>query len=95
MLVGVQAKDNVKYLATLDKFIEPLRSTNLTTVIDALPALLNSIKMVHTIARYYNTTERMTNLFVKVSNQVSVSFRVGNAAGRGKLWGRGGVRYCK
>jgi dynein heavy chain len=65
-----QAKDNVKYLATLDKFIEPLRSTNLNTVIDALPALLNSIKMIHTIARYYNTTERMTSLFVKITNQV-------------------------
>ncbi len=72
VVVVVQAKDNVKYLATLDKFIEPLRSTNLMTVTDALPALLNSIKMVHTIARYYSTTERMTTLFVKVSNQVAL-----------------------
>jgi len=35
-----------------------------------LPALLNSVKMIHTIARYYNTNERMTGLFVKITNQM-------------------------
>ncbi|RYE82178.1 MAG: hypothetical protein EOO65_05845, partial [Methanosarcinales archaeon] len=34
---------------------------------DALPALMNSIKMVHTIARYFNTPERMTDMFVKIT----------------------------
>ncbi|CAM9852973.1 unnamed protein product, partial [Phaeothamnion confervicola] len=32
---------------------------------------MNSIKMIHTIAsRYYNTTERMTGLFVKITDQM-------------------------
>jgi len=31
---------------------------------------MNAVKMVHTIARYYNTTERMTNLFAKITNQM-------------------------
>ena len=39
-------------------------------VLDTLPALMNSIKMIHTIARYYNTTDRMTTLFVKVTNEM-------------------------
>ena len=65
-----EAKDNVKYLQTLEKFIDPLYRGTPQTVIDALPALLNSIKMIHTIARYYNTTERMTCLFVKITNQM-------------------------
>ena len=55
-----EAKDNVKYLTTLEKFIEPLYSGTPQTIIDSLPALMNSVKMIHTIARYYNTTEKMT-----------------------------------
>ncbi|KAH8056488.1 dynein light chain binding protein [Aureococcus anophagefferens] len=46
-----EAKDNVKYLFTLERFIEPLYKGTATTIIDTLPALTNSIKMIHTIAR--------------------------------------------
>lgn len=48
-----EAKDNVKFLYTLERFIEPLYSGTATTIIDTLPALMNSIKMIHTIARYF------------------------------------------
>lgn len=65
-----EAKDNVKYLATLERFIEPLYTGSPGSVVDALPALMNSVKMIHTIARYYNTTERMTKLFMKITNQM-------------------------
>ncbi|CAJ1345300.1 unnamed protein product [Effrenium voratum] len=65
-----EAKDNVKYLTTLEKFIEPLYTGTPSTIIDTLPALMNAVKMIHTIARYYNTTERMTNLFAKITNQM-------------------------
>lgn len=65
-----EAKDNVRYLATLEKFFTPLYEGTPDQVADSLPGLLNSIKMIHTIARHYNTTERMTGLFVKISNQM-------------------------
>ena len=68
-----EAKDNVKYLTTLEKFIEPLYTGTPSTIIDCLPALMNACKMIHTIARYYNTTERMTNLLTKVTNQMIIN----------------------
>lgn len=65
-----EAKDNVKYLYTLERFIDPLYTGNAETITDTLPALMNSIKMIHTIARYYNTPERMTSLFAKITEQM-------------------------
>jgi dynein heavy chain len=65
-----EAKDNVKYLQTLEKFIEPLYHGTPETIKESLPALMNSIKMIHTIARYYNTNERMTGLLVKITNEM-------------------------
>jgi dynein heavy chain len=63
-----EAKDNVKYLTTLEKFIEPLYNGTAQQIIDTLPALMNAIKMIHTIARFYNTADKMTGLFMKITN---------------------------
>lgn len=68
-----EAKDNVKYLYTLERFIDPLYTGNAETITDTLPALMNSIKMIHTIARYYNTPGRMTSLFAKITEQMIVN----------------------
>jgi len=65
-----EAKDNVKYLQTLERYIEPLYEGTPTTIKETLPVLMNSIKMIHTVARYYNTDERMTGLFVRITNQM-------------------------
>jgi dynein heavy chain, axonemal len=61
----------VKYLSTLEKFLEPFSSHRLQVISDALPGLINGVKMVYTVSRYYNTTERMTSLFMKITNLVS------------------------
>lgn len=40
-----------QYLATLERFLEPLASGDLDQILDILPGLMNAVKMVHTIAR--------------------------------------------
>lgn len=49
---------------------------------------MNSIKMIHTIARYYNTSERMTNLFIKITNQMITNCKAAITQGKNvdKLW---------
>ena len=53
-----EAKDNVKYLTTLDKSLEPLYIGTPASVIDGLPALINNVKMMYAVARYYGTVPR-------------------------------------
>ena len=80
-----EAKDNVKYLSTLDKYIEPLYSASPPEVIESLSGLLNNLRMMHAIARYYATPERMTMLFSKITEQMIVNCRAWVNSG-GNLW---------
>jgi hypothetical protein len=65
-----EAKDNVKYLASLDHFIEPLYIGTIPQIKDSLPALFTNLKMMVSIARYYNNGEKMARLLRRIGNQI-------------------------
>jgi len=62
-----QAKDNAKYLSTLDGQLACVYGKDPAAIMDALPALMSNLRMVHTIARHFATSEHMTDLLVRLT----------------------------
>ncbi|TPX78384.1 hypothetical protein CcCBS67573_g00352 [Chytriomyces confervae] len=66
-----EAKDNVKFLSTLERHFKNIVVGSLGSVQDSLPSLLNSIRMVWIISRHYNRDERMVPLMSRIAWEIA------------------------
>eukprot|EP01060_Flectonema_neradi_P002972 TRINITY_DN11858_c1_g1_i1.p1 TRINITY_DN11858_c1_g1~~TRINITY_DN11858_c1_g1_i1.p1 ORF type:complete len:4751 (+),score=995.77 TRINITY_DN11858_c1_g1_i1:132-14255(+) len=93
-----EAKENVKYLASFEKYMVPLYSGQPVLIMQVLPSLMSHIQLMYTISRYYSggaapdpesvkekRTERMTRLFCLLTNRMIVTCKDSIKEG-GKLW---------
>lgn len=77
--------DNVMYLSTLSKALEPLYDGTPSDVKHSLPGLLKSLNVMHSVAKYYNSGERMTIFLKKITNQIITNCKQ-NITTQGKFW---------
>ena len=63
----MEAKDNVKFLTTLERHFKHLTEGSFVTINDSMFAMLNGLKMVWVISRHYNTDERMSPLMENIA----------------------------
>ena len=64
----MEAKDNVKFLGTLERHFKNLsQGANFSIVLDTLPNMMNSLRMVWVISRHYNTDDRMAPLMERIA----------------------------
>ncbi|KAJ3359470.1 Dynein heavy chain 10, axonemal, partial [Kappamyces sp. JEL0680] len=66
-----EAKDNVKFLSTLERHFKHVVIGSLSSVEDSLMSLMNAIRMVWIISRHYNRDERMVPLMSRIAWEIS------------------------
>ncbi|KEG14252.1 putative dynein heavy chain [Trypanosoma grayi] len=71
-----EAKDNVKFLGTLDRHFRTFHGVtpgtgSLQPIIDTLASMMTGIRMVWIISRYYCTEERMVGLLEKIGKLIA------------------------
>jgi dynein heavy chain len=68
----IEAKDNVKFLTTLERHFKNISGGSISTILDTLPSMMNAIRMVWIISRHYNTDERMVPLMERIASEIAL-----------------------
>lgn len=60
----------MKFLNTLERLLKNLQSDDLSVLEKTIPSLMNGIKLIFVISRYFKSDERITGLLICVSNEI-------------------------
>ncbi|RYE82098.1 MAG: hypothetical protein EOO65_05935, partial [Methanosarcinales archaeon] len=66
----IEARDNVKFLSTLERHFKTLATGSLATIGETLLSLMNGLRMVWIISRHYNTDDQMLPLMKRIVNEL-------------------------
>ncbi|EDQ85635.1 uncharacterized protein MONBRDRAFT_29039, partial [Monosiga brevicollis MX1] len=89
-----EAKDNVKYLYALDRTCGALYKSNPVTMLESVPNLMGVIGMIQSVSTYYNTSERVTALCVKITNQMITACKEYVYEHESRLWKQDPKALC-
>ena len=67
----LEAKDNVKFLTTLERHFRHLIDDPFQTILATMPSMINGLRMVWVISRHYNTDERMAPLMETIGETLA------------------------
>uniref|UniRef100_A0A8C4UNG2 Dynein axonemal heavy chain 10 n=1 Tax=Falco tinnunculus TaxID=100819 RepID=A0A8C4UNG2_FALTI len=68
----VEALDNVKYLSTLERHLKNLTyGTGFNVVLNTIPSLMNTLRLIWILSRHYNKDERMVPLMERIAWEIS------------------------
>ncbi|KAF8766676.1 Dynein heavy chain 5 like protein [Argiope bruennichi] len=65
-----EAKECTAFLECLERYCQPLYSCNPEVIAKNLPGLIRTLFTINTVSHYYNSTERMTAVLTKITNQM-------------------------
>ena len=65
-----EAQDNLQFLNTLSEPCRKIEQAKPKDIPKILPEVLNSVRIIWELSKYYHTPERMKGLLTKISNQI-------------------------
>ena len=65
-----EAKDNVKFLNTLERQFKNLQSDDFNLIEKTIPSLLKGLKLVYIISKHFKSDDRISQLLTIISNEL-------------------------
>lgn len=82
-----EAKDNAKFIQALEKNCHSLYLDDPVKMKTSILGLLQTVRLIHSISQFYNTSERTSALMVKITNQmIETCKEYINCRGQETIW---------